>query len=288
MEDKNTIGKAVTRIDGLLKVTGKANYATDYPAKEMAYAVLFKSTIAAGQITSINTTEVKSLPGVLTVITHENAPKLNGGIRGGGLLQGPEVYFYGEHIGIVVAETFEQATHAAKMAKATYASNTDARIDFEKLMPGAVTPKSRQLADHNRGDVKGAFEGAEVKFEGTYHTPIEHHHPMEPHSTVAVWEGDKLTLYNGSQIINGAQNSAAATLNIKPEQVHIVSPFIGGGFGSKGGQWANLGSCCRSGKGCWPTGQTRVNSATNVQLGGPSPAKFSEDQYRRYSRWPTD
>jgi xanthine dehydrogenase YagR molybdenum-binding subunit len=240
MEDKNTIGKAVTRIDGLLKVTGKANYATDYSAKEMAYAVLFKSTIAAGQITSINTAEVKSLPGVLTVITHENAPKLNGGIRGGGLMQSPEVCFYGEHIGIVVAETFEQATHAAKMVKVTYTSNKDAKTDFEKLMPGAVTPKSRQLADHSRGDAKGAFNNAEVKFEGTYHTPIEHHHPMEPHSTIAVWEGDKLTLYNGSQIINGAQNSAAATLSIKPEQVRVVSPFIGGGFGSKGGQWANL------------------------------------------------
>ena len=242
MEDKNTIGKAITRIDGLLKVTGKANYATDYPAKEMAYAVLFKSTIAAGQITSINTADVKSLPGVLTVITHENAPKLNvkGGLRGGALLQSPEVYFYGQHIGIVVAETFEQATHAAKMVKVTYTPNTDAKIDFEKLAPGAVVPKGEELADHNRGDAKGAFNSAEVKFEGTYHTPIEHHHPMEPHSTVAVWEGDKVILYNGSQIINGAQNSAAATLNMKPEQVRIVSPFIGGGFGSKGGQWANL------------------------------------------------
>ncbi|MFD1256675.1 xanthine dehydrogenase family protein molybdopterin-binding subunit [Mucilaginibacter terrae] len=242
MEDKKNIGKAITRIDGLLKVTGKATYATDYPARNMAYAVLFKSTIAAGRITSINTSEIKTLPGVLEVVTHENVPKLNvkGGLRGGALLQGPEVYFYGQHIGIVVAETFEQATHAAKMVKVTYTPGNDPKTDFEKLMPGAVMPKGKELADHHRGDAQSAFNSAEVKFEGTYHTPIEHHHPMEPHSTVAVWEGDKVILYNGSQVINGAQNSAAATLNLKPEQVRIVSPFIGGGFGSKGGQWANL------------------------------------------------
>jgi len=242
MDDKNTLGKAITRIDGLLKVTGKATYATDYPAKNMAYAVIFKSTIAAGQITSINTEALQAMPGVLTVITHENAPKLNvkGGLRGGALLQGPEVYFYGQHIGIVVAETFEQATYAAKMAKVAYITHSDARTDFEKLIPTATLPKGRELTDHTRGDPKSTYERAEIKFEGTYHTPIEHHQPMEPHSSLAFWEGDNVTIYNGSQVINGAQTAAAATLNLKPEQVRIISPFIGGGFGSKGGQWANL------------------------------------------------
>ncbi|MFD0749158.1 xanthine dehydrogenase family protein molybdopterin-binding subunit [Mucilaginibacter calamicampi] len=241
MEENKSIGKAINRIDGLLKVTGQATYATDYPAKNLAYAVIFKSTIAAGKINAINTGELQKMPGVLAVITHENAPKLNvrGGLRGGALLQGPEVYFYGQHIGMVVAETFEQATYVAKMAKVDY-TTAEANTDFEKLMPQAGLPKGRELADHKRGNAKAAFDQAPVQFAGTYHTPIEHHHPMEPHSTVAVWEGEKLTLYNGSQIINGAQTSAAATLNLKPEQVHIVSPFIGGGFGSKGGQWANL------------------------------------------------
>jgi len=235
---ENQIGQAIDRIDGILKVTGKATYATDYPAKNMAYAVLFKSTIAAGKIISINTAELSKMTGVITVVTHENAPKLNvkGGLRGGALLQGPEVQFYGQHIGIVVAETFEQATHAAKMARVTY-EKTEAKTDFEALVPTAGKPKSREQADFVRGDVNVS---APVRFEATYHTPIEHHHPMEPHSTVAVWEGEKVTLYNGSQVINGAQTSAAGVLNLKPEQVRIVSPFIGGGFGSKGGQWANL------------------------------------------------
>lgn len=238
---ENQIGKAIDRIDGILKVTGKATYATDYPAKNLAYAVIFKSTIAAGRITGINTAELSKMPGVITVVTHENAPKLNvkGGLRGGALLQGPEVVFYGQHIGIVVAETFEQATYAAKMAKVNY-EKTEAKTDFEALVPTAVKPKSREQADFIRGDVQSAYDSAPVKFEATYHTPIEHHHPMEPHSTVAVWDGDHVTLYNGSQVINGAQASAAAVLGLKPEQVRIVSPFIGGGFGSKGGQWANL------------------------------------------------
>jgi xanthine dehydrogenase YagR molybdenum-binding subunit len=235
---ENQIGKATDRIDGILKVTGKATYATDYPARNLAYAVIFKSTIAAGKISAINSAELQKMPGVITVITHENAPKLNvkGGLRGGALLQGPEILFYGQHIGIVVAETFEQATHAAKMAKVTY-EKTDGKTDFEALIPTATTPKGREMADFIRGDSNAS---APVKFEATYHTPIEHHHPMEPHSTVAVWEGDTVTLYNGSQVINGAQTSAAGVLGLKPEQVRIISPYIGGGFGSKGGQWANL------------------------------------------------
>lgn len=242
MEEKNkSIGKAVNRIDGILKITGKATYATDYPAKNMAYAVLFKSTIASGTITNIDVSQAEQSQGVLAVITHKNAPKLNlkGGLRGGALLQSPEVYFYGQHIGVVVAETFEQATHAAKLVKVEY-QKKNGQTDFDKLAPAAVLPQGKELADSLRGDAKGSLKNAAVKVEETYETPIEHHHPMEPHSTVAIWEGENVTLYNGSQIINGAQTSAASTLNLKPEQVRIISPFIGGGFGSKGGQWANL------------------------------------------------
>ncbi|RZM06332.1 MAG: xanthine dehydrogenase family protein molybdopterin-binding subunit, partial [Pedobacter sp.] len=177
----------------------------------------------------------------LKVITHENIQDLNskGGLRGGALLQGPEITFHGQHIGMVVAETFEQATAAAHLIQVEY-NQKDEKIDFEKLAKTPEMPKGKELADLVRGAGKSALAEAEVIVEEIYETPIEHHHPMEPHATVAVWEGDKVTLYNGSQIINGAQTAAAATLNLKPEQVRIVSPFIGGGFGSKGGQWANL------------------------------------------------
>ena len=242
MEDSNkSIGKGINRIDGILKITGKATYATDYPKKNMAYAVLFKSTIAAGKIKSIGSTKAQKYPGVIKIITHENILPLNtkGGLRGGALLQSPEITFHGQHIGIVVAETFEQATAAAHLITVEYNQKED-KIDFDNLAKKPEMPKGKELADLVRGAGKSALADAEVKIEASYETPIEHHHPMEPHATVAVWEGDQVTLYNGSQIINGAQTAAAATLNIKPEQVRIISPFIGGGFGSKGGQWANL------------------------------------------------
>lgn len=242
MQDtKKQIGAPVSRIDGIAKVTGKATYSTDFPVKNIAYAVLFKSTIAAGTIRSIDSAAAERAPGVLAVITHLNAPKLNvnGGIRGGGLLQSPDIEFFGQHIGLVVAETFEQARHAAHLVTVTY-DKKDAKVDFDKLAGSAVTPKDKEKADARRGDVQAGLSQAAVKVEAVYSTPIEHHQPLEPHATIADWAGDKVTLYNSSQIVNGAQTAAAATLNLKPEQVRIVTPYIGGGFGSKGGQWANL------------------------------------------------
>jgi xanthine dehydrogenase YagR molybdenum-binding subunit len=238
METNKFVGTPLDRVDGLLKVTGKATYATDYKVPHMAYACIFKSTIAAGTITRIDSAEAEKIPGVLAVITHENAPKLNprGGLRGGALLQGPEVKFYGQHIGIIVAETFEQASYATRLVKVEYQAS-GARIDFDKLKTEAVPSRE---ADLKKGDPETAFGNGEFTVDEVYETPIEHHHPMEPHATIAVWEGEHVTLYNASQIVTGAQHAAAATLNIKPENVRIVSPFIGGGFGSKGGQWANL------------------------------------------------
>jgi xanthine dehydrogenase YagR molybdenum-binding subunit len=239
-EGKNT-GQGISRIDGLLKVTGTAKYATDYKIKNVAYGVIFKSTIASGSIQNVNLSQAENAPGVLMIITHKNAPKLNikGGLRGGALLQGPEIKFYGQHIGVVLAESFEQARYAAQLITVEY-KKSDARTDFAKLQKEAKRPEEKERADMIHGDVDAAFAGSDHTIEAVYETPIEHHHPMEPHATIAVWEGEKLTLYNGSQIVNGAQRAAAATLNISPENVRVITPFIGGGFGSKGGQWANL------------------------------------------------
>jgi xanthine dehydrogenase YagR molybdenum-binding subunit len=242
MQDKKKItGTPVNRIDGILKVTGKATYSTDYPVERIAHAVIFKSTIAAGIIKDIDTLAAEKMPGVLAIITHKNAPRLNaeGGIRGGALLQGPEIVFYGQHIGVVVAESFEQARYAARLVKVTY-DKKESKTDFDTLSKSASLPKEKDKADARRGDVDGVFKNADFFIDAVYETPVEHHQPMEPHATIAAWEGEKLTLYNGAQIINGAQMAAASTLKLKPENVRIVSPHIGGGFGSKGGQWANL------------------------------------------------
>jgi xanthine dehydrogenase YagR molybdenum-binding subunit len=238
-EKDKLVGTPVSRIDGILKVTGKADYSVDHPIKNVAYAVLFKSTIAAGTITNIDSAAAEKSPGVLAVITHKNAPKLNekGGIRGGAMLQSPEIEFYGQNIGIVVADTFEQARHAAHLIKVDYDKKTP-RTDFDKLASETKPPKDNH--DEKWGDAKAALRSASHTVEETYSTPIEHHHPMEPHAAIAEWNGNQVTLYSSAQIVNGAQNAAAATLNLTPENVRIVSPYIGGGFGSKGGQWANL------------------------------------------------
>jgi xanthine dehydrogenase YagR molybdenum-binding subunit len=242
MSDREAnIGQAINRVDGILKVTGTARYATDYPVKNITHAVIFKSTVGTGKIIDIDTTETEKSAGVIKVITHKNAPQLNvkGGLRGGALLQSPDIEFFGQHIGIVIAETFEQARHAASLVKVNY-EQKELRVDFNKHKKEATVPKEQDKADAKRGDVETAFNNAAYKIDAVYETPIEHHHPMEPHATIAVWEGEKLTLYNGSQIVNGAQNAAAKTLGIQPGNVRIVTPHIGGGFGSKGGQWANL------------------------------------------------
>lgn len=235
------VGEGVSRIDGRLKVTGAAKYATDYQAKSLAYAVIFKSEIAAGKILDIDTAAAEKSVGVLAVITHKNAPRLNekGGIRGGALLQSPDVKFFGQHIGVIVAETFEQARSASRLIKVSY-EKAAPRVDFDECAKDAAPSKEQDKADAARGDVEAAWRDAAHKVEVVYETPMEHHQPMEPHSTIAVWEGEKLTLYNGSQIVNGAHDAAAKTLNTAPANVRIVTTHIGGGFGSKGGQWANL------------------------------------------------
>lgn len=237
---KKFLGEAINRIDGLMKVTGVAQYTTDFPVASMLHGYLVKSETAAGKILEIDTKAAEKVAGVVAVITHLNAPKLAStrGLRGGSILQDGEIDFFGENIGIVVAETFEQARFAARLVKVTY-QKTTAKVDFEKEKANAVKPQSRE--DEVRGDADKAFQAAEFKVEETYFTPIEHHQPMAPHSTIAVWEADdKLTLYNESQVVNGVQNGLATVWGLKPENVRVITPHIGGGFGSKGGAWGHV------------------------------------------------
>jgi xanthine dehydrogenase YagR molybdenum-binding subunit len=234
------IGEAFSRIDGYLKVTGKANYALDFPVTGAAYGFLIKSEIAAGKILDIDTGEAEKAEGVIGVITHKNALKLNasGRLRGGAILQDPGIEFFGENIGVVVAETFEQARFATKLVQVKYQKDR-AKVDFSKLKDSAVRSEGR--GDETRGDAEKAFSEGDFKLAETYTTSIEHHHTMAPHATIAVWDGDeKLTLYNESQIVNGVQGALASTFGLKRENVRVISPHIGGGFGSKGGAWGHV------------------------------------------------
>lgn len=233
-----SIGEAVDRIDGILKVTGTANYATDWPIRNISYGALIKSTVASGAIADIDSSAAEKSPGVIGVLTYKNAPKVtaSGNLRGA-VLQEPKVDFYGEHIGVVIAETFEQAQHGARLVKVKYTPG-DARTDFEKVVGEGAVPRNRN--DETRGDFESTFQSAPKKIDVTYETPIYHHNPMAPHATIAYWDGDKLTVYNESQVINGVQGGVAGTFGLDREKVRVISPHIGGGFGSKGGAWGHV------------------------------------------------
>ncbi len=239
----NPIGKPLNRIDGRLKVTGKALYAAEYPLQNMAHAVVIESKIAKGSIRNIDTSAAEKLPGVIAVITHQNAPKVGQTNNDGGnplikplpVLQDNKITFYGQHIGVVVAETLEQAEYAVSLVKVTYLPETPA-VSFEKNLKNAYKPERLLVPlepDSGRGDINKGLQAAEVQLDENYSAPIEHHNPMEPSATTAVWQGNKLTLYDASQHVMGAQKAVADTFGIPQENVQVIARFIGGGFGCK-------------------------------------------------------
>ncbi len=246
----NTIGKPLNRVDGNLKVTGGALYSAEFPQSNLAYAVAIASKIARGKITSIDTSAAESLPGVVRVITHENAPNLQsvkpfteGGSAGEKRLplQDNIVYHSGEHIGVVVADTLEQATYAASLVRFTYDREAPIiEIDKqrqEEFEPEKVFGKPPKVV---RGNPQEAFAAADIKIDRTYITPTENHNPIEPHATIAVWENDKLTVYNATQATYGTKRALASSLDIPEENVRVICQFIGGAFGCKGTVWSNV------------------------------------------------
>jgi xanthine dehydrogenase YagR molybdenum-binding subunit len=265
------IGKPLNRVDGRLKVTGAAPYAAEFPQQNLAHAVLVQSTIARGQIQSIDISAAEAAPGVLAVLTHLNLPQIpqaatsaidnqqslpSGGAGetsspSGGeaapfavsnpVLKDGTIHFYGQHVGVVIAETFEQARYAARLVRVTYRPET-AAIVLEEHLATAYKPAKLLIPlepDSGRGDVDRGLREAEVRLEANYSTPVEHHNPLEPHATIAVWAGDRLTLYDASQSVNSAQQTVAATLQIPPENVQVISRFVGGGFGGKFSTWGH-------------------------------------------------
>ncbi|MGI9036710.1 MAG: xanthine dehydrogenase family protein molybdopterin-binding subunit [Pyrinomonadaceae bacterium] len=245
----DVIGKPIDRKDGRLKVTGQAKYAAEFNQPKMAYAFPVRSTIGNGAITAFETSAAKNAGGVLEILTHENAPRLKpidapearrtGGQLGEQLLplQDNKVNYFGQYIALVVAETYEQARTAAEMVKVSYAQETPA-IDLDKELTKADEPERAQT---NQGQAASVIESAPVKIEQIYRTPTENHQPMEPHATISVWNGaDKLTIYDSTQGVKGAQGTTAYFLGLKPENVRVISPFVGGGFGCKGSQWAHI------------------------------------------------
>ncbi len=246
----NIIGKPLNRVDGNLKVTGGALYSAEFTQENLAYAVGIPSTIARGKIKSIDTSAAESLPGVISVITYKNAPKLEplkpfmqGGTAAEDYspLQDNSVYYSGEHIGIVIADTLEQATYAASLVRFTYDEETPImemqKQREEEFEPQTVMGKPAKVV---RGNPQDAFNKADIKVEEIYTTPTENHNPIEPSATTAVWENDTLTVYTSTQNTYGTRKALATSLDIPEEKVRVICQFIGGAFGCKGAFWSHM------------------------------------------------
>ena len=237
MLETHAIGVSLERMDGKLKVMGTAPYAFEQQVERPAYLHPVQSAIARGRIRAIDTSAAERVPGVIAVITHLTAPRLacddNKELW---VLQADEIHFRGQFIAAVVAESLEAAREAADLVGVEYdAAEHDVRFHAGRkdlYAPKVVNPS--YPTDTDEGDAEAAFGAAEVKVDATYSTPMEHNQPMEPHATIALWDAEKLTLYDSTQSAHSVRTAVATTLGLRPEQVRVVSPYVGGGFGSKG------------------------------------------------------
>jgi len=228
------IGRATDRIDGPLKTTGTAPYAyeQDEAAPNAAYGVVLGAAIAKGRIASMDTSAALRAPGVLAVVTADNAGKLGKGkMNTAKLLGGPEIQHYHQAVALVVAETFEQARAAAQLIAVKY-TESKGKYDLAAAKSSATKPKEDK-PDSKVGDFAGAFAAAPVRVDAMYTTPDQSHAMMEPHASIAAWKGDQLTIWTSNQMIDWGKGDVALNLGIPKDKVRIVSPYIGGGFGGK-------------------------------------------------------
>ncbi len=239
------VGQGIDRVDGHDKVTGAAKYAAEFGLPGLVHAVLVQSTIGAGSMTAIDTAAAARMPGVIAVITpaemsHLNIDKAAPQTVLYPLLQDMDVLYNGQHVAVVVADTLERATAAASLVAPRY-TEADAVPVMSDAMDHAYKPKhfrdGARPPDSQRGDPDAAFAAAPVRIEQTYVTPVEHHNPMEPHATLAAWQDGRLTVWTATQGIGGAQKTLSALFGLPLDDVTVIDPYVGGGFGCKGNTW---------------------------------------------------
>ncbi len=244
-----SMGTGLSRVDGRLKVTGNATYSAEFNPPNVAYAFAVMSPISKGTISAIDSAAAEKAPGVLAVLTHLNAPKLAeppNAQRSEGIrieqrepLADNKISYGGQYIATVVADTIEQARHAASLLKISYAPETPALHKENAIKESKPKEHFDEELQKEKGDFASTFEKAGlVKIENTYSTPTETHNPMECSATVAHWEGpDRLTIYDATQYVKGAQAIVAHAFGLPRKNVRVICPFVGGAFGCKGPVW---------------------------------------------------
>lgn len=253
------IGAPINRTDGWAKVSGTARYSAEHPVAGLAHAFLVTSTVPSGRISQIDAHEAEAVPGVLLVMTHENVLQLPRETKAGkvsppigrvlSLLQDADVHYNNQPVAVVVAETFEAAREGASRLRIDY-ETTAARLDFEVAKQYVHQPEKvlTQKPDTRRGDLQAGLLSGSTSIDITYSTPVEHHNPIEPHATIAAWDGEHLTLYDSTQYMKGVQKTVSGTLGIEPENVTVLCPYVGGGFGCKGSVWSHVVLCAMASK----------------------------------------
>ncbi|OLF39118.1 MULTISPECIES: xanthine dehydrogenase family protein molybdopterin-binding subunit [unclassified Psychrobacter] len=235
----NLVGKPINRVEGSLKVSGQAHYSAEIQLDNKVYGVLVSSTIAKGKVEKIDSDSIADIPGIIKVVTDPKRFLRNS--QQGGETEAPtqgvsEVFYHGEPIAVVVAETFEAATEGAKALKVTYKDETDqAALDFTKELPNAHEVNEKKGSDKNakHGDPEQGLADSAVTLDSVYHTPSQSNSPMEPHVTLAHWEDDRLVLYTSNQMIASCKQQVMDALDLNKDQVELISYYVGGGFGSK-------------------------------------------------------
>jgi xanthine dehydrogenase YagR molybdenum-binding subunit len=248
------IGQPIARVDGPAKVTGLATYAAEFELPGLCHAAVVPATVPRGRIRRIETADAAAAPGVLVVLTHENAPRLpykplpqrpQVDPKSGEqlhVLQDPEVRFHGHPVALVVAATPEGARHAAQLVRVEY-EEAESETSFDPTRgrkPSEETAKGGRPGEMGRGDAAAALDAAPVRVEIACTHPREHHNAIEPHATIAQWDGDHLTLHDKTQWVDNDRKAIAHVFGIEEAQVRVVSPFVGGAFGSALRTWPHV------------------------------------------------
>jgi xanthine dehydrogenase YagR molybdenum-binding subunit len=272
--------EGMDRVDGRQKVTGAAKYTAEYDFPKLTYGVLVDSTIAKGKITSIDSKKAEAAPGVLAVLSHINAPKIpayetgnnpakpSTGVQPLRVFYDETIYFSGQPIAIVVADTYERALYAASLVKVQYEKAPHAT----SLKANTNKSKTPRGGEYKRGEAD-AYKTAPVKIEAEYTIPIEVHNPMELHSTLAMWDGDNVTVYEKTQGVKSTQRSIMDAFKLKEQNVQVHANFVGGGFGSGLRTWPHTITTVMAAK--------KVNRPVKLVL--TRPQMFNMVGYRPYA-----
>ena len=248
-----SIGASIARVDGGAKVTGAARYAADFNQPGQLYAVIVGATVGLGHVTGVDTASVETMPGIEAVLTHLNAPRLAYRPHKGVIdpdegerlhvLQDEQVRFFGQPVAVVVADTLDHAERGAAALRVTYEARRPlvdpTAPDAARVVP-ATAERTGAFADQARGDADGGLAGAAVTVDQVYEIARENHNPMEPHATVAAWQGDRLTLWSKSQYLANEKAEIAAVFDLPEDDVEVICPFVGGGFGTSLRTWPHV------------------------------------------------